>query len=480
MTRPSLRWVLLWPILATLTLGALALGVYVERSVGRDLIATINEELNRALTAGAAPNGGPARPQPGRPGTDGAVDTDTEVDSDQRQVPIQLLLTPNGEVIEESPAGSADFLSVDLLASLSTTEVVRTMDGDPRYQVRTAMARNGNTALVALSLEQVDDSMASLRRNLIVGGLGLVVVQAAVVWLIAGAVARPVTRMSDVAHRIATGELETDVGPAEGPRETAALATDLSQMLTRLRATIEVQEAAAADATRAKDDMERFIADASHELRTPLTALKGYSDLYQNGMLDDDGVKRAMSRIGSESERLTRLVVDLLKLVRTSEVEESVDLAAITSAVCHDVRAAHPDRDIEINIVDDQLAPPTVSGDPHHLHQAVLNLAANACHHTPASTPVELGVMTDEQSVFVSVIDHGPGVDPATASQLFLPFTRGDESRSRASHDGAGLGLALVHQIAERHQGSVVVTETPGGGATFTIRLPRSVAVTLQ
>ena len=237
---------------------------------------------------------------------------------------------------------------------------------------------------------------------------------------------------------------------------------------------IEVQEAAATDATRAKHDMERFIADASHELRTPLTALKGYSDLYKNGMLDDAGIKRAMGRIGSESERLTRLVTDLLKLVRTSQVEESVDLAAIVSAVCHDVQAANPDRHISINIVNNQPEPLTVTGDAHHLHQAVLNLAANACHHTPGSTPVELGVMADEQSVFVSVIDHGPGVDQATADQLFLPFTRGDESRSRTSHDGAGLGLALVHQIAEQHQGSVVVTETPGGGATFTIRVPRS------
>lgn len=467
---------MLWPILATLTLGALALGVYVERSVERDLITTVDVELTRALTV-AVPGGGPGRPQPARPGGTGtAVDEDDAEQSDQKNPPIQLLLDATGSVIDESPDGSGTLFTADLLSAFAGTETLETVDGDPRYRVRTVPGRDDGTVFVALSLEQVDDSMTSLRRNLIVGGLGLVAVQAVVVWLIAAAVTRPVTRMSEVAHRIASGELDSDVGPAEGPRETAALATDLAQMLTRLRDTIQVREAAAADATRAKNDMERFIADASHELRTPLTALKGYSDLYHNGMLDDDGVKRAMDRMGSESERLTSLVIDMLKLVRTSSVEESVDVAAIVSAVGDDVRAAHPGRTIDITNAHTGPEPPTVTGDPNHLHQAVLNLAANACHHTPESTPVELGVMTDEHSVFVSVIDHGPGVDPATAEQLFLPFTRGDESRSRRSHDGAGLGLALVHQIMERHDGSVVVTETPGGGATFTIRIPKSTA----
>ncbi len=481
---------MLWPILVTLTLGAVALGVYVERNVERDLVATVDDELTRALAA-AVPDGGPGRPQPNRPGTGGnstgsgstdggqtdglSVDED-ETQSDQRSAPIQLHLSPAGDVLEDAPPGSANLLTGEQLSELTGTEDTVTLGSDPRYRVRTVLGPNDSTVVVALSLDQVDDSMTSLRRNLIVGGLGLVVVQAIVVWLIAAAVTRPVTRMSKVAHRIASGELDTDVGRAAGPKETAALATDLGQMLTTLRETIEVREAAAADANQAKNDMERFIADASHELRTPLTALKGYSDLYQKGMLDADGVKRAMDRIGSESERLTRLVIDLLKLVRTSEVEEAVDVAAIASAVVHDVRAANPDRTLELTIVHDDPEPPTVTGDPHRLHQAILNLAANACHHTPTKTPVEIGVMTDDRSVFVSVIDHGPGVDSTTAEQLFLPFTRGDESRSRLSHDGAGLGLALVHQIVGQHDGSVVVTETPGGGATFTIRVPKSTA----
>lgn len=470
---------MLWPILATLTLGALSLGVYVERSVSADLLATTDDELTRALivrvTGGV---GGPGRPQPDRPGGPGEtpIDGGPQDEGDQNTVPVQLVVDDQGELLEiVSPDGVSPF-SQEQLIELADTETIETIGGEPRYRVRTAIGRDGNTLIVALSLDQIDSSLASLRRNLIIGGLGLVVAQAVVVWLIAGAVARPVTRMSEVAHRIASGEFDSDVGKPQGPQETANLATDLGKMLTRLRETIEVQEAAAEEATKAKTDMERFIADASHELRTPLTALKGYSDLYHNDMLDQDGLKRAMDRIGSESERLTRLVVDLLKLVRTSEVEEAVDVAAIVSAVGHDLKAANPGRVIGVHLPRDGngITAATVTGDPNRLHQAVLNLAANACHHTPDSTPIELAVTADERAVVISVVDHGPGLDQEQADRLFLPFTRGDESRSRLSHDGAGLGLALVNQIVEQHEGTVSVTETPGGGATFAVTVPRT------
>ncbi|MEM7324969.1 MAG: HAMP domain-containing sensor histidine kinase [Actinomycetota bacterium] len=473
MNRPSLRTVMLWPILATLIVGAVALGVYVERSVARDLRASVDDELTRAVTGGVIGAEGPGGGRLGLPEPPDGQNRDP-ADAERTVAPIQVLIDGSGAILDAAPDEAEALFTAEQLATLAGTEETRTVEGDPRYRVRTVARQPDNTLVVAFSLEQVDNSMTSLRRNLLIGGVGLIAVQAVVVWLIAGAVARPVTRMSDVAHRIAEGDLDAHVGPAEGPQETATLATDLSSMLTTLRETIEIREEAAADATRARDDMARFIADASHELRTPLTALKGYSDLHRNGMLDGDGLDRAMDRIGDESERLTRLVTDLLKLARPSDVSEPVDLAAIVSAVGHDIRAAHPDRRIGVSGVDGDADRTVVTGDPSQLHQAVLNLAANACHHTPAGTPVELAVVAENDRVRVSVTDHGPGVDPADADQLFLPFTRGDSSRSRRSHDGAGLGLALVHQIVERHRGAVAVTDTEGGGATFTMNLPRS------
>ena len=171
--------------------------------------------------------------------------------------------------------------------------------------------------MVALPLTDVDESLSSLRRNLAIGGIGLFAAQALVIAYVVRVVNRPVRRLSTTSHRIAEGDLDAVVPAGSGPREVADLADDLNEMVDRLRSTIAERQAAASEAERAREDMERFMADASHELRTPLTALKGFSELHAEGMLDDDGIDRAMARIGTESERLTTLVNDLLRLLRT-------------------------------------------------------------------------------------------------------------------------------------------------------------------
>ncbi len=465
MSRLPLRWLLLWPSLALLSIGAVALGVFVERSVQRDLVAFVDDELARALIGQNQPNpgGGPGGPPRVAGGNAARAETTGP------EAPLQFVIEPDGVVIRQSSITDDSPLTDELVASLADANQVVTLDTTPRYRARSAPGPDETTVVVALSLSQVDESLTSLRRNLLVGGAGLFALQALAIWLIAGLVARPVNRMGEVAHRIAEGELDADVTAPSGPRETADLAADLATMLDRLRNTITQRERSAADAHRARRDMERFMADASHELSTPLTALKGYSDLHAHGMLEGPDIDRAMARIGSESERLHRLVVELLYLVKDEHVTQEVDVGAVTSAVVHDVRAAHPGRRIGIELPQ---APLVVIGDPHRLHQAVLNLLANACNHTPDDVAIEVTVAADGETAEICVIDHGPGIDPAVGDGLFLPFTRGDASRSRRSHDGAGLGLALVRRIAEQHQGAASVEPTEGGGATFVLALP--------
>ncbi|MEM9892071.1 MAG: HAMP domain-containing sensor histidine kinase [Actinomycetota bacterium] len=491
MSRLPLRWLLLWPSLAFLSVGAVALGVFVERSVQRDLVAFVDDELARALIgqgqlgAGTGTGEGPVGtgegpvggrgvpPGQGAPGTaeatvggDGGGGQSGAVGP---EAPLQFVIGSDGVVTRLSAVGDESPLTDELVAPLAGTSQRISLDTEPRYRVRSAPGPDGTTVVMALSLSQVDESLASLRRNLLVGGIVLFGLQALAIWSIAGLVARPVNRMGDVAHRIAGGELDADVVAPSGPRETADLAADLATMLDRLRSTIAERERSAATAHRARRDMERFLADASHELSTPLTALKGYSDLHAHGMLQGEDVDRAMARVGSESERLHRLVVELLHLVKDEHVAQEVDVGAVASAVVHDVRAAHPGRAIGLSVPTDPLV---VVGDPHRLHQAVLNLVANACHHTPAEVAVDVIVAPSDDRAEIRVVDHGPGVDPEVADELFLPFTRGDASRSRRSHDGAGLGLALVRRIAEQHLGRASVGPTEGGGATFVLSLP--------
>ena len=219
--------------------------------------------------------------------------------------------------------------------------------------------------------------------------------------------------------------------------------------------------------------MERFLADVSHEFRTPLTALHGYSDLHAKGMLDDDGIERAMQRMGSESARLNGLVNDMMQLARkgSADAEPDVfDVAGVIGDVVDDLRSAHPGRSIECRIpldINSQIA-----GVRGQIHQAVLNLGANACGHSDDEVLVELSA--DDIHLKVSVVDHGPGIDEADRERIFQPFVRLDASRTRTGTAGAGLGLALTNQIAAAHHGTIRVSDTPGGGATITLHLPLS------
>lgn len=461
MKRPTLRSWLLVPLLATLVIGTTLLGVFVHRAVQRDLVDTIDDELTRALIVNL--DDGPGRPGGAReaPPPDGLTSSDA---------PQQVTLDGDGRVIEVF-LGADDLASRDL-GELAGEEGTATIDGEPRLRLASRPLPDGTTGVVALSLADVDDSLSSLRRNLIAGVAVLVVAQGLVIAAVVRMVNRPVARLGATSRRIAAGDLDAPVPSDGGPREVAELADDLDGMVDRLRSTIAEREASADQADRARRDMERFMADASHELRTPLTALKGFSDLHAGGMLDEAGIDRAMDRIGTESERLTALVNDMLRLLRPTDATsiERVDLAAIASAVVHDLRAAYPDHPLTLDLgrPDGCMVP----GDPSRLHQAVLNLASNACQHTPPGTPIRVVVDESAGRVVLRIVDHGPGVDPALADTIFEPFVRGDESRSRREHDGAGLGMTITRRITEQHGGAVALEATPGGGATVVLDLP--------
>lgn len=474
MIRPPLRLALLIPVLVTLLVGVVGLGVFLERSVRGDLIQALDDELERIQVerrpGGAVPGGVPRPPAPlPEPG---AALPDRLADA---AVPIELVVSSDGSARAITP-GESPFTASQLLDVVGL-DTSMTIDGDPMYRVRTWPIEGDLTGVAALSLAGVEDTLTSLRRNLTIGGLVLFVLQSLVVWAISSRVSKPVTRMSNVATRIADGDVDVDIdhemGGVGGTAETGALARDLDHMVRRLRWTIEDRERAADDAERARSDMQRFLADASHELRTPLTALRGYSELHANGMLtDEEAVDRAMERIGSESERLQRLVTEMLQVVREPVDVTEVDVADVCATVVADLSAAHPQRDIALVVRD--AAPLIVAGDANRLHQAVLNLGANACQHTEAHVGVEVMVTGGPDAVEVAVSDQGAGVDPGLADELFRPFFRGDDSRSRAAHDGAGLGLAIVRRIAEEHGGTVELDDANGSGATFRLRLPTS------
>jgi two-component system OmpR family sensor kinase len=173
------------------------------------------------------------------------------------------------------------------------------------------------------------------------------------------------------------------------------------------------------------------------------------------------------------------LVEDLLTLARLDEEPElrrqSVDLTALARDAAEDARATAPDRNISLSAPDSAI----VSGDGHQLRQVLANLTRNALVHTPAGTPIEMSVVEDEKGVTIDVRDHGPGLPAKSRENIFDRFWRSEGGRGRGKA-GAGLGLAIVQGVLDAHGGQITAQNAPGGGALFSVRLPKSAPASSQ
>ena len=237
--------------------------------------------------------------------------------------------------------------------------------------------------------------------------------------------------------------------------------------------------------------LRQFVADASHELRTPLASIQGYTQLLQKGSADEE---LALSRIASESARMSGLVEDLLLLARLDAGRElasdPVDVIPLAIDAVSDAHAAGPDHQWSLDLpeIDDETdscTSCTVLGDESALRQVFANRVNNARIHTPAGTHVKVGVQTIAGTastpgfVRLSVADDGPGIAPELRATVFDRFVRGDTSRSRQGKGSSGLGLSIVSSIAEALGGRVDVDTLCEGegqpgehGTTFSVILP--------
>jgi two-component system OmpR family sensor kinase len=317
--------------------------------------------------------------------------------------------------------------------------------------------------LLAQSLEPVD----STARQAVTVSLGVSLVAAlagiGATWLLVRRGFRPVDDMIETASAIADGDLSRRTDLVESTTELGRLATALDHMLARI-------ESADRDRLREAERLRRFADDASHELRTPIAAITGYAELYTEGGVEaGPGLDRAMARISEASHRAGRLIEDLLALARLDReigvARAALDLSALVEDIAEDSRIS-TGRDIR----SDTSGSVSVEGDIVWLRQAIENLISNAAAHAPKST-IELVVRKAAGQAQVMVVDHGPGIPEPERERVFDRFARPDIGRDRAQ-GGAGLGLAIVREVALSHDGDVQILETPGGGATVEIVLP--------
>jgi signal transduction histidine kinase len=222
-----------------------------------------------------------------------------------------------------------------------------------------------------------------------------------------------------------------------------------------------------------------FVANVSHELKTPATSLKLLAESLVD-VLDEDpeGARFFAEQLRDETERLAKLITDLLDLARLESEEgignpQPVDLRSILMVVLARHRPAARRKNISLSWKrSGRAATYTVHGDETQLTSMFSNLVENAVKYTPVGGRVEVTAESDESEVVVRVSDTGIGIPENSLARIFERFYRVDKARSKET-GGTGLGLSIVRHIAENHGGRVSVESTPGQGSTFTVRLPR-------
>lgn len=389
-----------------------------------------------------------------------------------------IVLDANGTVTCQLPQGASLFAQPPAVAELAsaadsgTIITIAPTIGRPSASRARVVRLNSSYLVVAISLADVDASVARLARILLTVGLVIVVGASLAGAALVRISLRPLNRIEETAERIASGDLTQRIEVDAPGTEVGRLTTSLNSMLAQI-------EVAFADREKTEQRLRRFVADASHELRTPLATIRGHAELITTGIASEPAeIATVAGRIESESVRMSALVEDLLLLARldaTRVIEQRpVDLLSIAVDVVADTRVRVPAR--QVDVANPTAAPWTdtpaiVLGDEGRLQQVLTNLLSNAVKYTPPDTPITVEVGVIDGWSHIAVIDHGPGLQSGNEDRVFERFFREDAGRGRSG--GAGLGLAIAWTLVDKHGGTLTYAPTPGGGSTFTVRLPR-------
>ncbi|MFC6342461.1 sensor histidine kinase, partial [Nocardioides hankookensis] len=218
-----------------------------------------------------------------------------------------------------------------------------------------------------------------------------------------------------------------------------------------------------------------FVGNVSHELKTPVGAIRLLAEAVNDAADDPEAVKRFSSRMLIESERLSRLVQQVIELSRLQgddpleapipvSIDAAIDIAVDTSAI--DAVTKH------IDVVTSGAKGVEVLGNTELVTAAVANLVANAVSYSESGSTVLVSTKADEHNVSISVVDQGIGIPNEEIDRIFERFYRVDPARHRST-GGTGLGLSIVKHVAASHGGDVNVWSVEGQGSTFTLTLPR-------
>jgi two-component system OmpR family sensor kinase len=366
-------------------------------------------------------------------------------------------------VLADSDTGGVEIDDVQSVAqaALATRRTARTTE--PTRLGRQALVaepliergRVRGVAVFADALTDVQANVSLIRRRILVAGAVAFLIAVLGGYLVARALAGRVKRLEQAARKVAGGDFSDRIEPDSEDElgQLGAAFDDMQRQLARL------------DHAR-----KQFIAQASHELRTPLFSLGGFLELLEDEDLDEDTRRQFLDHVRGQVDRLTKLATELLDLSRLEagmlELHpEPTDVHRLAREVAGEFTpaAAQHGSELRLELGREALE---IDCDPERVAQVVRILLDNALMHTPTGTGVVVSAARENGQVRLEVSDSGLGIRRQTMPHIFEPFFT---SSDRAQ--GAGLGLAIARELAERMQGELSVRSVPGS-TTFSLKLP--------
>ena len=378
----------------------------------------------------------------------------------EQRTDADLVAIQGDSVFSSRPTLSRNDIPAELTGEL-TPGTAALAEAEVRGEAMLVVRRDGPGGAryyFFFSMTQVRDSLAELRRAATAAWLVVVFFAGAVGHAVARATLRPVAATAAAAESIADGDLHTRL-PVAVNDEFGALAASFNHMADAVSDLVARLEHAAGRE-------RRFTADVAHELRTPLTGMIASAAVLRELQSElPSYAARPVAVLVSDVERLRDLVFELLELSRLDAGTDPVDveplrLADAVTAVC--TGGGRRDANVDVRVAGDIV----VQAEPRRLRRILGNLLDNAVHHG-AGRP-ELTARRDGKWVVVDIVDDGPGIRDEDLPRVFGRFFKSDASRASG---GSGLGLAIAREHARAQGGDVTVTNAPGRGARFSVRL---------
>lgn len=303
-----------------------------------------------------------------------------------------------------------------------------------------------------------------------------------IIWLIVNRMVKPIRRLADISEDISShfedGRLDTKLlGEEQFYRrqdEIGELAGNYKKMLTVTKEQFEKIEQDRKRILSLLDSRQEFYNSITHELKTPLAVISGYAQLIgENGLADTELFHRGMAQILRESERMHRMVVQLLDMqdMEGEYTLEPIEMIGVLMDVTEMMRmkAKRYDNTITLHIEEGEYI---MNGREDRIRQVLINLIDNAIKYGEMGKEIRIQMKTEDEMIKVDVVNHGEGLNKQELERIFEPFYRVDKERSREL-GSAGLGLSIVRKIVNEHNGRIVTECIPGEYTVFSVFFPR-------